>query len=374
VYPALLLNYFGQGALVLEVPGALAAPFYRLFPAWALYPMVVLATVATVIASQALISGVYSLTQQAVQLGYAPRVRLIHTSREHAGRIYMPTITGFLAIASIAIVLAFRSSDRLGAAYGLAVTITMLATSITYGTVARKRWHWPWWRVAPVVGFFLLFDLSFLVGNLPKLARGGFIPAAIALAIFTLFTTWVDGRKRFARALEALSTPLGEFLREVGDREPNRVDGTAIVLTESTEGIPFALRHEWLRHEILHEQIVLLTIVPERSPRVAVAQRVRIETLSRNLVRVTAHYGFTQTPRVKEILMSCKKQGDPGTFGEPVYFFLSRPRVVPDEGPGAMPGWRRALYVFLLRNATPLTDSLGLPPDRIIEFGVAVPV
>ncbi|MBV9646421.1 MAG: KUP/HAK/KT family potassium transporter [Candidatus Eremiobacteraeota bacterium] len=373
VYPALLLNYFGQGALVLQRPAAIEAPFYSLVANWALYPMVFLATLATVIASQALISGVYSLTQQAVQLGYSPRVNVIYTSRRHAGRIYMPAITAFLAILCILIVVTFRSSDRLGAAYGLAVTVTMLCTSLTYGTVARKKWRWPWWRLAPLLAFFLMFDLSFLTGNLPKLVAGGWIPALIALVIFTLFTTWVDGRRRFAAALDALSTSMDEFCREVGNRQPDRAAGTAIVLTPSREGVPFALRHEWLRHEILHEQIVLLTIVQERRPFVPPSERVRLENLTDNLVRVTAHYGFTQQPDVNEIFAVAKNVA-PGVFGEPIYFFLARPRLVIDRSPEAMRGWRRTLYTIMLRNATPLTDSLGIPPTRIIEFGVAIPV
>jgi KUP system potassium uptake protein len=216
--------------------------------------------------------------------------------------------------------------------------------------------------------------LSFLAGNLPKLTAGGWVPALIALVVFVLFTTWVDGRRRFATALDALSTPLEEFLREVGNRKPDRAAGTAIVLTPSTEGIPFALRHEWLRHEILHEQIVLLTIVPERRPYVPLAQRVAIETLAPSLISVAAHYGFTQTPRITHILALGKKQAEPGVFSDPIYFFLARPRVVPSGGADAMPSWRRTLYAIMLRNATPLTDSLGLPAHRIVEFGVAIPV
>ncbi len=373
VYPALLLNYFGQGALTLGNPSALENPFYRLIPAWGLYPMVFLATVATVIASQALISGAFSLTQQAISLGYSPRFRIVHTSRFHAGQIYMPTINAVLAIACIALVVTFKSSDHLGAAYGLAVTVTMLSVSITYCTVAHQRWHWPWWRVALVAVLFLEFDLSFLIGNLPKLVAGGWIPAVIAITIFTFFTTWVEGRRRFAAALAALSTPVDEFVREVGEIQPDRASGTAIVLTPSSEGIPFALRHEWLRNEILHEHIVIMSIVAARQPHVRRSERVRVETLAPNLVRVTVSYGFMQTPTMPKILELCKEKGSE-SFVEPVYYFLARPRLVVSHAPGRMAPWRRALYAHLLRTARPFTDSLGLPPDRIIEFGVGIPV
>ena len=374
VFPALLLNYFGQGALALDDPAALANPFYNLFPAWALLPMVVLATVATVIASQALISGAFSLTQQAIELGYSPRFRVVHTSQYHAGQIYMPTVNAVLAVASILLVLTFRSSDRLGSAYGLAVTVTMLSVSITYCTVARKRWGWPWWRVAIVAVLFLQFDLSFFVGNLPKLLAGGWVPAAIAICIFTFFTTWVDGRRRFAIALARMSTPVDEFLREVGARAPGRADGTAIVLTATTQGIPVALRHEWLRHEMLHEQIVLMTVVHEPQPHVPVAQRAHIETLAPNLLRVTAHYGFMQHAKMSEILELLKIEAGSGVITDPVYYFLARPRLIPDDGPGAMHPWRRTLYGIMLRSARSFADSLGLPPDRIVEFGVGIPV
>ncbi|MDQ2859023.1 MAG: potassium transporter Kup [Candidatus Eremiobacteraeota bacterium] len=374
VYPALLLNYFGQGALTLSNAKAIDNPFYNLFPAWALYPMVALATVATVIASQALISGAFSLTQQAIQLGYSPRFRIVHTSQHHVGQIYMPTINSLLAVACIALVLIFRSSERLGNAYGLAVTVTMLTVSITYCTVARKRWKWPMWRVVLIGILFMEFDISFLIGNLPKLFAGGYVPAVIAVCIFTFFVTWVDGRRRFAKALEALSTPVDEFLKEVRGIEIDPGAGTAIVLTPSTEGIPFALRHAWLRHEILHQQIVLLSIVNERRPHVPSREQVTITKLGPTLSRVTAHYGFMQTPRIAQVLALCRKQGGVGTFDEPTYYFLAHPHIVADSGPGAMRPWRRTMYDYMLRTARPFTDSLGLPPDKVVEFGVKIPV
>ena len=251
VFPALLLNYYGQGALTLADPSALQNPFYLLFPGWSLMPMVALATAATVIASQALITGAFSLTQQAVQLGYLPRLRIVHTSHAMEGQIYMPLVNTLLAIACLTTVLAFRSSDRLGAAYGLAVTITMLADSLVIGFVLRRRFRWRPIQIAPLVALFVIVDGAFLVGNLPKLLQGGYVPVAIALVIFTLFTTWVAGRRRLATALAALSTPVEEFVRDVHDAPATVADATAIFLTPHPEGIPFVLRHHWLRKRVL---------------------------------------------------------------------------------------------------------------------------
>jgi KUP system potassium uptake protein len=300
---------------------------------------------------------------------------VIHTSQYHAGQIYMPTINAVLAVLCIILVLTFRSSDRLGSAYGLAVTVTMLSVSITYCTVARKKWGWPWWRVALVAVLFLQFDVSFFIGNLPKLVAGGWIPAVIALCIFTLFTTWVEGRRRFAKALARMSTPVDEFLREVNSRQQaGRADGTAIVLTASSQGIPIALRHEWLRHEMLHELIILMTVVHEPQPHVPLANRVHLEHLAPNLIRLTAHYGFMQTARICEILELYKIEAGSDTVAEPVYYFLTRPRLVPDDAPGAMRPWRRTLYGIMLRSARSFSDSLGLPPDQVVELGVSIPV
>ena len=250
----------------------------------------------------------------------------------------------------------------------------MLTVSITYCTVARKRWNWPMWRVVLVGILFMEFDVSFLVGNLPKLLAGGWVPAVIAVCIFTFFVTWVDGRRRFATALHALSTPVDEFLQEVRDVEVDRAAGTAVVLTPSTEGIPFALRHTWLRHEILHEHIVLMSIVNERRPYVPADERVTIAALGPSLTRVTAHYGFRQTPRIAQILALCRVRAGGGTFDDPIYYFLAHPHIVADRSPGAMRPWQRTLYDYMLRTARSFTDSLGLPPEQVVEFGVKIPV
>jgi KUP system potassium uptake protein len=375
VFPALLLNYFGQGALTLADPSTLQSPFYLLFPGWSLMPMVALATAATVIASQALITGAFSLTQQAVQLGYLPRLRVVHTSRSMEGQIYMPLVNTLLALACLTVVLAFRSSDRLGAAYGLAVTITMLADSLVIGFVLRRRFRWRPIQIVPLVALFLLVDGAFLTGNLPKLTQGGYVPVAIALVIFTLFTTWVAGRRRLAVALAALSTPVEEYVREAHGAPATKADATAIFLTPHPEGIPFVLRHHWLRKRALLEEVVLLTIVNHRRPYIDPSERVIVEQIAPRLTRVTAHYGFMETPDVIEILGRCRTKIPPEIDLADADYFLARPRIVPaPRGPRTFPRWRRLLLAYMMRNATPLTDSLGIPPDRIIEFGVALPV
>jgi KUP system potassium uptake protein len=374
VFPALLLNYYGQGALTLADPAALQNPFYAMFPGWSLIPMVMLATAATVIASQALITGAFSLTQQAVQLGYLPRLKVVHTSHAVEGQIYMPFVNMCLAIACLALVFWFRSSDRLGAAYGLAVTVTMLADSLTIGWVLRGRFGWRLAQIVPLIALFLVVDLAFLAGNLPKFAEGGYIPVGIAVVIFTLFTTWLSGRRRLATALAALSTPIAEFVREVKQKPATITDGTAIFLTPHPEGIPFILRHHWLRSRVLREEVVLLTLVNHRRPYVDPAERVQVEQIVPRLTRITAHYGFMETPDVGDVLRRCRPQIPRAIDLEDADYFLARPRIVPDTGPRTFPKWRRWLLSYMMRNANPLTDSLGIPPDRIIEFGVALKV
>jgi KUP system potassium uptake protein len=372
-FPALALNYFGQGAQVLANPQSLASPFYSLFPGWTLYPAIGLATAATIIASQALISGAFSLTQQAVQLGYLPRLRIIHTSRDQLGQIFIPFLNAFLAIACILVVLAFKSSDALGAAYGLAVTGTMTATSIAYFVLVRRKWNWPLWKALAVVGFFLLFDLTFLAGNLPKIVRGGWIPLVIACVVFTIAVTWFEGRRRLLAALAKLSVPVEDFIVEFNDRRAERSGRTAVFLTPTTVGIPFALRQEWVRQEIMREHIVLLTVVNERRPYVPLRKRLQIERLGPDLHRVEAHFGFMQQPKIGLILPLCEQASELGGFEQPTYF-LAAPKIVHDERPGAMPAWQRGLYDFLIHNARPYTDALGLPANHVVQIGVEVRV
>ncbi|HLI95935.1 MAG TPA: KUP/HAK/KT family potassium transporter [Candidatus Baltobacteraceae bacterium] len=372
VFPALLLNYFGQGALTLANPHVIAAsPFFTLVPRWGLIPMVFLATVATVIASQALISGVFSLTQQAMQLGYTPRFPIIHTSRHFAGQIYMPTINAMLGVVCIILIVTFRSSERLGGAYGLAVTITMLTTTIAFSQLLRKRWKWPAWQWVPLIALFLAWEISFLIGNASKFISGGWVPFAMALALFTLFTTWNRGRRRMMTALTKHAMPVDQFLREV--KAPTVVSGTAFFLSPDPHGIPFVLHHQWMRSHIIFDTIILLTVMHASQPFVHPEKRLEIEEITPRLLRVKAWYGFMQEARIHDILHHLRK-ARPGTdFSHPTYY-LASPKIREASDHGALPSWQRNLFQWMTRNARPLTDSLGLPPNNVIEFGVEVKI
>jgi KUP system potassium uptake protein len=372
VMPALVLNYFGQGALALRDPHAAASStFFALVPHALIVPMVLLATAATVIASQALISGVFSLTQQAMQLGYAPRFRIIHTSRRFIGQIYMPTINWILAIVCVMLVLTFRSSAALGAAYGLAVTVTMFTTTIAFTQLLRTRWNWPVWQWLPVMLLFLSWDVPFLIGNGFKILSGGWVPLLMASALFVLFTTWNRGRRRMLESLSQQVMPVDEFLAKV--REPNVVSGTAFFLNPDAKGIPFVLQHEWVRTHILFDTIVLLTIMHAGRPYVSEGKRIEIEELSPRLLRVKAWYGFMQEPRIDNILQHLGKKR-PGLDLSHVTYYLASPKIAVDTSRHGLPPWQRNLFRWMARNARPLTDSLGLPPNNIIEFGVEVKI
>ncbi|GAC1390995.1 MAG: potassium transporter Kup [Vulcanimicrobiaceae bacterium] len=371
VFPALLLNYFGQGAYTIANPKAIDSPFFALVPHWLIVPMVILATAATVIASQALISGVFSLTNQLMQLGYSPRFRIIHTSRHHAGQIYMPAVNALLAIVCIAIVLTFRSSDALGGAYGLAVTVTMLVTSITFFQLIVRKWKWPLYGAIPLVGLFLLWDVPFLIGNVPKIVSGGWVPLAMAGVLFTLFTTWNRGRRRLMEGLALESMPVSQFLAE--ERAPTLLSGTAVFMAPDPKGIPFILHHHWLRNHIIHDTVVLLTVVNGARPFVHARDRVMVDEEAPRVWRVRASYGFMQSANIKDILKHLKRRA-PNIDLSKVTYYLASPKITDDDSPKALPGWQRWLFRWMTRNARPLTDSLGLPPNNIVEFGVEVKV
>ncbi|HET9096060.1 MAG TPA: KUP/HAK/KT family potassium transporter [Candidatus Baltobacteraceae bacterium] len=371
VLPALLLNYFGQGALTLENPHAIASPFFTLVPRWGLIPMVLLATIATVIASQALISGVFSLTQQAMQLGYTPRFRIIHTSRHFAGQIYMPSINALLAVVCIVLVITFKSSEKLGGAYGLAVTITMLTTTIAFARLLQKRWKWPAFEWIPLIALFLVWELAFLVGNASKFISGGWVPFAMAMALFTLFTTWNRGRRRMMTSISEHTMPVDQFLSEV--KAPTVVSGTAFFLSPDPHGIPFVLHHQWMRSHIIFDTIVLLTVMHASQPFVHPENRLEIEEITPRLLRVKAWYGFMQEPRIHDILYHLRKERPATDFSHPTYY-LASPKIRDASEPSALPSWQRNLFRWMARNARPLTDSLGLPPNNVIEFGVEVKI
>jgi len=371
VMPALLLNYFGQGALTLHDPSAIHAPFFTLLPRWGLVPMVFLATIATVIASQALISGVFSLTQQAMQLGFTPRFRIVHTSKHFAGQIYMPTVNALLGIACVILVILFRSSERMGSAYGLAVTITMLMDTIAFSVLLRQRWKWPAWQWVPLIALFFAWEASFLIGNASKFLSGGWVPFAMALALFTLFTTWNRGRRRLMAGVLAHTMPVDEFLKEA--KEPTVLSGTAFFLSPDPHGIPFVLHHQWLRSHIIYDTIVLLTVMHAPQPFVHPENRVEIEEITPRLMRVKAWYGFMQEPRIHDILYHLRKARPAVDFSHPTYY-LAHPAIREDSSPRALPNWQRNLFRWMNRNARPLTDSLGLPANNVIEFGVEVKI
>ncbi|UQA57753.1 potassium transporter Kup [Polyangium aurulentum] len=370
VWPALVLNYFGQGALLLQHPELATNPFYALVPSWFLYPMVAIATGAAIVASQALISGAFSLTQQAVQLGYFPRVNIVHTSKHTEGQIYIPEINRALLVACVWLVVSFKTSTALAATYGIAVTITMAITSIVYYVVVTRRWNWPVWKALPPVLIFLAIDIAFLAGNIPKIAHGGWFPLTVAGIVFTAMTTWKTGRRILAEAFKAEIQPLDEFLGEVAEVKPHRVKGTAVFMASNPYGTPPVLRHHFKHNQILHEQVVLLSIVSERVPEVPASERVEVENLDNGFFRVTARYGFMQTPNVPSVLAACREKGLVIELRHTSYY-LGRETLLP-TGRSKMSKWRKGLFAFISRNARPATAYFGLPPGRVVELGMQI--
>jgi KUP system potassium uptake protein len=368
--PALLLNYFGQCALLLENPDASFHPFYGLVPPDALYPMVALSTIATVIASQALISGAFSLTQQAIQLGFSPRVHIVHTSAEVKGQIYIPAVNYALLIACLALVLTFRESSRLAGAYGLAVTATMGLTSVLYLVTAIHVWGWPLWKALPPVALFLLFDVSYFSANLFKLFDGGWITLAVAFAITIIFTSWRRGREEMKRQLSTGLIPLEDFVADVEKHPLPRVRGTAVFMTLSPTGTPPTLLHHVKHNHMLHEHVVLLTIQSVDSPKVADKDRLRLERRPAGFYRLVAWYGYMETPKIPEIMRLAACFGLPF---EPTKttFYLGRETLL-TNGASPMPHWRKALFAFMSRNAANPAGYFGIPPNRVVELGAQV--
>ncbi|MDP1612933.1 MAG: potassium transporter Kup [Sulfuritalea sp.] len=370
VLPALLLNYFGQGALLLEDPTTIKNPFYLMAPDWFLLPLVGLATAATVIASQAVITGVYSITQQAIQLGYAPRMELLHTSGSQIGQIYMPGVNWLMLLGVIALVLAFKSSTNLAAAYGIAVTGTMIITSLFAYLVARRQWGWRKRLALPVFGALLVLDLAFLGANSTKIFDGGWFPLAFGGAVYLLLTTWKAGRELLQERLDTQALLLKDFIPGIETPDTISVPGTAVFMTPYPEHVPHALLHNLKHNKVLHEQVALVTVTVESVPRVPSAQRVVVERLTHRFFRVHIHFGFMDAPDVPAALEWCGEQGlefDPMTTS----FFLGRETVVPHVG-AAMPYWRKALFAGLCRNARTAADFFGLPPNQVVELGTRV--
>jgi KUP system potassium uptake protein len=373
VLPCLLANYFGQGALILRDPSAAVNPFYLLAPHAGLYPLIALATIAAIIASQALISGAFSLTQQAVQLGYSPRVQIVHTSQQDTGQIFVPEINLILGVGCIFVVLFFRSSSALGAAYGIAVTGTMAITTILFYVLARTHWQWSVWRAGALTAFFLIIDLAFFGANLLKIVEGGWVPLAIGLGIFILMTTWQRGRLIVRSLLVDASIPLDALLKDLGDENPDkrfkpvRVPGTAVFLTSESKDAPLVLLHHLKHNKVLHENVVLLSILVAQVPEVPVTERVEVTCFPHNFGRVKAKYGFMQTPNVPEVLALATERGIIAKPSETTYY-LGRENLIP-TGNKALAGWRKRLFIFMQRNARPATEFFGIPSNRVVELG-----
>jgi KUP system potassium uptake protein len=370
VLPALLLNYLGQGALLLSEPTAVDNPFFRLVPQWFLYPMLVIATLAAIVASQALISGAFSLTQQAVQLGYTPRVTIIHTSKQEAGQIYIPEVNKILAVGTLLLVFGFRSSTALGGAYGVAVTATMAITTILFCVIAAERFGWTRSKVWTFAAFFLAVDVALFLANVLKIRTGGWVPIAIAIGVFTLMTTWKRGRAYLRSILVERSLPVSELTESLDRSKIVRVPGTAIFMTSESEGTPVVLLHHLKHNKVLHTQVILLSIIVREVPEVPPAERVVVEDLTHGIYRVKAYYGFMQTPNVEEIRARCGEQGIKARRMETTYY-LGREQLIP-VGSSGMAKWRKRLFSVMARNAQSATQYFSIPPNRVVELGAQI--
>ncbi|RCS54033.1 potassium transporter Kup [Bremerella cremea] len=367
VLPSLLLNYFGQGALLLEHPADVINPFYRMAPSWALYPLVILAAAATVIASQAVITGAFSLTLQAMQFGLCPRLTIRHTSHEQAGQVYLPAVNWVLMLACIGLVLGFQTSSNLAAAYGVAITITMVITSILFFFLVRQRWNWSLPLALLVSGLFLLVDLSFLGANLPKITHGGWFPLVVAGVTYVLMSTWMAGRRLLEDRMNENSIPIKKFLAELMDATPIRVPGMAIFLTGNPWGTPPALRHNVVHNKVLHETVVLLTVTTADKPHVRVAHRSEIEEIGDGVYRICLTYGFMDTPNIPLALLTI--HDDRLDFSRlDVSYFVGREDLLATDRPG-IGIWRERLFALMTRNSQRATDYFHLPPGQVVEVG-----
>ena len=370
VLPALLLNYFGQGALILRVPAAAENPFYLLAPKWFLYPLLGIANAAAIVASQALISGAYSLTQQAVQLGYIPRVTIVHTSKQEAGQIYIPEVNSALMIGCLTLVVTFRSAGALAAAYGIAVTGTMVITTVLFAIVARNRWGWSKRNVALLTAGFLIVDLAFFAANAVKIVAGGWVPLALAVVFFTLMTTWKAGRELLAGILRQGALPMELLLDDLKRRRIPRVPGTAVFMTSGTDGAPVVLLHHLKHNKVLHEEVILLSVQSAEVPDVDDTERVRVQSLGQGFFQVIATFGFMETPNVPAVLERARASGIRAANAETSYV-LGRERLLP-YGTSQMSRWRKKLFVFMSRNARSATEFFGLPTNRVVELGAQI--
>ncbi len=388
VLPCLLVNYFGQSALLLVEPEASRNPFFSLVPDWGLYPMVGISTAAAIVASQALISGAFSLTRQAVQLGYSPRVTIVHTSPTEIGQIYIPEVNRALLLGCLVLVIGFQSTSNIAAAYGIAVTGTMIITTLLFHTVLCDRWRWPKWRARALTGLFLLVDVAFFSANLVKIEEGGWFPLVVAGGVYTLMTTWNRGRARLSAIIRENTLPMDLFLQDVARRQPTRVPGTAVFLTSDPTGAPPVLLHHLKHNKVLHEKVMLMSVVTEEIPTVDLEERVECRELGQGFYQVIARYGFMESPDIPSVL---QQLGRTGGNGKPVAvkpmdtsFYLGRETLIvtrSSAGPAGADGrlrshkmsrWRKKLFVLMTRNARSATAFFGLPPNRVVELGAQI--
>ena len=372
VLPALVLNYFGQGAELMDNPKALENPFYLLAPGWMLLPLVVLSTVATVIASQAVITGAFSMTRQAMQLGYSPRMEILHTSEREIGQVYLPGINWGLLAAIIALVLGFQSSTNLAAAYGIAVTGTMVITTILAFFVVRTLWHWNLAVSLLALGALLVVDLSFFGANTLKIMQGGWFPLVMGLSIFTIMSTWKRGREILFNRMKTQAIDLKPFLSDMASYPPLRVPGTAVFLNANPEAVPHAMLHNLAHNKVLHERVVFLTVMFEDVPHVPDIDYAETENLGNNFYRVFLRYGFKDEPDVPQALSQCSSFGLEFNMLE-TSFFLSRETIIPTQFPG-MALWREKIFASMARNASSATAFFRIPTNRVVELGTQIEI
>jgi len=371
-FPGLLLNYFGQGALLLIDPETVRNPFYLLAPGWALIPLIGLSTVATIIASQAVITGAFSVTRQAIQLGYVPRMQILHTSSAEQGQIYIPLINSLLLVGVVLLVVGFQSSSGLAGAYGVAVTGTMLCTTLLVSSVILLLWRWPKLLAVPLLAMFLLVDGIFFAANVPKIIGGGAVPMIVGILLFGLMTTWKRGRQLVLERLDEHSLALRDFIASIALQPPHRVSGTAVFLTSRVDVVPHALLHNLLHNQVLHERVMLLTVVYEDRPRVPLAERFDLEAYDQGFYRVRLRFGFMEAPDIPCALEQLSEKGIDCPPMQTTYF-LSRETVIPSERIG-MAMWRERLFAVLQKNAGSSLGFFRLPVNRVIELGTQVEI
>lgn len=370
--PGLTLNYFGQGALLLRNPAGIENPFFLMAPSWALYPLVILATVATCVASQALITGVFSITMQAVQHSYAPRLQIEHTSEKESGQIYVKNMNRFLMVGAIGLVLGFKTSSNLAAAYGLAVTTTMVITTILFYVVLRESWRWSRWLAGILCGFFLIIDIAFWGANLLKIIHGGWFPLMVGIIGFTVMTTWHSGRKLLAAKLAEKIIPLNKFLEDLDIKNPHRIEGTAVYLNRSLTLAPYALVHTYEHFKTVHKNLIFLYVAVSKSPKIPASERAAVVDLGGRKFHVTLNYGYLELPNVPRDIRNLKF-GDIDVDHDNISYVIGRQSLYATDFPG-MAMWREKLFSLISRNEISATDYFKLPKHRVVEVGMQIEI